>query len=55
MNKKLKQITLLILLAVVLITMVLQFKYFGTDQYWLTVLVLVIAWLINKKLQNHNT
>lgn len=70
MNKKLKQAILLILLAIVLITMILQFKYFGTDRYWIppipgfaglkipvfsiTVLVLIIAWLVSKWLQNQN-
>jgi len=51
MQKKVKQALLAILLVIVLTTMILQFKYFGTGRYWITVLVLLVAWLVSKWLQ----
>ena len=48
MQKKTYQLSLAALLIIVLAAMVLQFKLFGREGYWFTVLILAAAWLASK-------
>jgi len=54
MKKRTYQLSLVALLIIVIAAMVLQFKYFGKQGYWLTVLVLAGAWLSSKWLLKYN-
>jgi hypothetical protein len=51
MNKKIYQLSLLALLIIVITAMYFQFRYFGSDKYWISVIVLLGVWLASKWLQ----
>lgn len=50
MNNRLYQGILAGLLVVVLISIYFQFTTFGTGQYWVFVVILLVAWVISRLL-----
>ena len=53
MNNQLYKIILISLLVIVLFSIYFQFTTFGTGEYWVFVIILVIVLVVSKLLKRH--